>query len=508
MRKELLAMFGICMLLLTLVGCGYTKEETEQMVNAAATQATQNARELAQAETAKQIENVKATYQQEVAKAEAERQGLQAKLDAEAKAKLSLEAEMNSRIKSLELALEEKQVEEEVISNAYVIDELRIGDSFSEEFGNRKVSKLVDTKIKFDGEDYDVEEVMTVGGNFAANKEDFNGAVYMEVGKDDISYTLQLDADLDVSDITDEESLELLFLGESVEIVDWDGDSVTFTKGDEFLVEEGKSVTTADGKVVEFKLISDNYVYVIVDGKGKKIIEGDTKSVEDVEIEVKEVLDNENEDGVDFAVVKIGEEVAYEVDDGDDYDDDGIWVYVITSDSIGIKLNEDYDDKLGRDTEPFVTGSQICLPNNYVCMVYDGIVESKMVDLEFDTDNNYDVEVKGKFIAGLDDYDVVYINASGIYDEDDNLISASQVEIDDTDSMMLRVDGTNIYVDDVVISYALDSIKVGTTDISGFDETYVTNYGIVIDNPEDAVDDQQIDISVPEEEAEITVSII
>ena len=143
-----------------------------------------------------------------------------------------------------------------------------------------------------------------------------------------------------------------------------------------------------------------------------------------------------------------------------------------------------------------------------MCFVYEGLVEEDIekITFELDTKSGKDyVEAKGTFLDGLEDYDRLYINASGIYDDDLDYIG-TEVEIDDTELNLELISG-KLKIDNVKLWLALDQIKVGGDDISGFDETYVTSYGITIDNPEDSVEDNDFTIKVPEEElfAEITV---
>ncbi len=70
------------------------------------------------------------------------------------------------------------------------------------------------------------------------------------------------------------------------------------------------------------------------------------------------------------------------------------------------------------------------------------------------------------------------------------------------------IDGDELVIGDIVIANDLESIEVDGKDISGFDEDYLTSYGITIGNPDDATDDQRIDIVIPEEQLFADISVI
>jgi len=55
----------------------------------------------------------------------------------------------------------------------------------------------------------------------------------MTLAEGDISYRLIFENDLDTSKIDLDETLEFSFLGETVEVIDWDNDKITFFKGTE-----------------------------------------------------------------------------------------------------------------------------------------------------------------------------------------------------------------------------------------------------------------------------------
>lgn len=419
------------------------------------------------------------------------------------------------KIEKQQLIIEDyKQAEEEVAAQeaGYLIDDIAIGGDFDEELSDREVATLFDGKVRFDGDNYDVEEVVTIIGSVDINEEDYNGATYLAFEEEGLSYLVIFEDELKTNKIDEDETLKFEFLGEEVEVSDWDGDEVTFTIGEPITIKELQTITVGD-KQLTATAINKEYAYITVDGSSARIEAGETQEVGGVEVSVKEVLDFEvgevDPDGVqrvDFAIIRVGEDVLFEVEAGDEYDPDERFVWVIDENSIGLTLDVEYND-LDDDERPLAVGERLGLPNDYVKIVYDGLTAEDMEEVTLEEDDDYDVEVRGNFKQGTKDYDRIYINASGIYDEDDDLIHASEIEIDNTE-LLLENTGTKVKIGNVKIPFALDSVKVAGEDISSFDEgDYITEYGIVIDNPEDSVDDNEFVLEIPEEErtAEATV---
>ena len=398
------------------------------------------------------------------------------------------------------------EVEKEVAKEdaGYIIDEIGIGDNFAETLSDREVSKLFDSKIKFDGDSYDAEETVSLTGDVLANEEDYKGEVYLNLEEGAVEYSYEVSNQLDTSDITEDETLVFNFLGQEVEVSEWDVDKITFTKGNELFLKEGESTMVGDKPVI-VKIVNDNYAYVQVGVDSRKVEEGDVEEIGGLEVEAKEVLDDE--EGDDYVVMKFAEEVLVEVEDGDEYDLDDKWTWVVEPNKLGLVLDAEYND-LDDDNKPLKAGDKVCLPNNYVCFKYNGLLNNEFTQITIDDDNDYDAELRGDFIKGTDDYSRVYVNASGFYDEDDKLIHVSELLIDNTeDDIKVKIVGTKLEIGDVEIPLALDGIKVGGDDISSFDETYVTDYGFYIKDHENSVDDNKFSIDVPKDEAENTILV-
>ncbi|MDO8655658.1 MAG: hypothetical protein Q7K45_00335, partial [Nanoarchaeota archaeon] len=240
----------------------------------------------------------------------------------------------------------------------------------------------------------------------------------------------------------------------------------------------------------------------------KKINEGDTTRVNEVEIKAKEVIPAEAWRG-GMATLEVGEEVEETVEDGDEYAEDSIWEYAITENSIGLVLTEEFTD-LDEDYEVLASGSQICLPSEYVCVQYNGLAEEDYhsYDIEFDSVGGVEyVRINGDFQNDLEDYDRIYLNGTDFLDEDMEFITNSEIALADSD-VFLTTNGTSLFFGDLSFPVSLNAVFDGATDISGRDEDYLTAFGITVKNPEDSVEDLSFTVEVPEERVEGSISII
>ncbi|KKK85201.1 hypothetical protein LCGC14_2775660, partial [marine sediment metagenome] len=243
-------------------------------------------------------------------------------------------------------------------------------------------------------------------------------------------------------------------------------------------------------------------VYLSVGDETKTIQEGSTRTIGGLEIKVKETVDfGARIDKTNRAVLVIGEQVEKTISDGDEYSDDSIWEWVITSNSIGIVLTEDFEE-LDEDFNALAPEEILCLPNDYVCVRYNGLIGQDTEEYNFDIDHDL-VRVKGNFLDGTKEYNTVYIDTTGIYDDDDkeNLIDETKIELGDTNSI-LNISTGLIIIEDFEVNLDLNVTNVGDDDVD-----YRTIYGILIENPEDSIDNHEFTITVPEEKLEGIITV-
>ena len=408
----------------------------------------------------------------------------------------------------------------------YLIDNLFLEGLLPvDAFSDREIGTLFDGEVSFDGDDYDAEETFTLKGiTLLANGHDFEGNVYATVPKGAIEYKFDFDSDLDTSLIKEDETLTFNLLGEEVEVSEWIGNKITFSKGIEYFLDEGQSITFEE-KTIVLDMVLDEAVYVTVDGVGGKIYEDKTKTINGIEIKVKEALYTEKESKVSKATLIIGEEVEVTVIGGDEYEENSPWEYVITANSIGLVLVEDFTEiDLDGDEEFPAIGAdeKLCLPNEYVCIQFNGMTEEETEEYNLELDEKSSVgyvRIDGNFISGINDFDRIYVDATtGVIRDRDLKEINGTIELGDTKSI-LEASPIRILIKDSdenkLVWIGLDLMKIQVdengsdwNDITSEDEDYLTNYGIKIINPEDSVDDQEFNVFVPEKKLEGSLSII
>ena len=307
--------------------------------------------------------------------------------------------------------------------------------------------------------------------------------------------------------ITEDETLTFNFAGEEVEVTDWDGDTITFTKGTEISLTEGGR-DEVEGKTITLKMVSENYVFVDVAGVSKKLYEDETEKINGVEIKVTDIIETK-EWRLGIATLKIGEDISFEVTDGDEYEANDNWEWTVDSNSIGWTLIEPHiyveedDENLA-----LAVGGKLGLPNGYVNIGYDGLVAEDTAEYTFKIKDSF-VEVRGDVVDGMHSYDKVYVDATGIYDDrdmDDIELNVTTIKLGDTD-LSLTLDNNYMLIDDLKMSLDLKELYVGGTDICNEEEDYLTNYGVTITDPENGCEDEEFEIVIPEEELTASITI-
>ena len=425
----------------------------------------------------------------------------QAKIDSDAE-----EARLQAIIDDYAAVEIEVAATDLVNANAYTLDELELGASFAYNLSDREVDKLFDTTVKFKNTKYDAEEVLRLEGKIGIDDEDYDGSPYLEIEEAEIAYSVLFESELNTSEIDEDDTLEFKFLGEDVEVSDWNDGEITFTSGTvEFL---GEGETSADGKVkvdAVGETGDEGYAKITVDGVTDILKVGDTEEINGLEINLREVLLNDEIDQLDYAELKIGTDVETDVEDGDEYEQDDRFEWQISANSIGIVLNEDYVDLDDKYYNALAAGESIILPNDFLTIQFDGIVGIDTESLDITDDNNYDIEIDGNFAQDIENYDRLFINASGIYDEDDESLGTS-IDIDNTDSTLELANG-NVTIGDIELALDFSDIFDDGDSIEGNDYTYLNSFGIAISDTEDLEEDKDITIVVPEEEVQAEITI-
>ena len=445
---------------------------------------------------------------------------LQAKFDTEKTQALADQAQQFSEqiaakdgiIANLTTQVSEKvQEKTEEVKEAlgYLIDGIYLENTtVSNLLSDREVSKLLDTKVEFDGEDYDIEESINLTKmQVKANKDDFDGDAYLIIPEGSVEYNVLLDSDLNTSLISDDTPLEFSFLGKDVKITEWDNDRVTFTQGKQVFLKEGES---AEG--VTLTAVLDNAVYVQVGDESKKIGKGSIGKFNDLEVKVEDTVYQAWEGGLQSAELTISNDVKETVDSGDEYADSSIWKYKISPHSIGLILSEEYTE-LRDELKPLSVDEKVCLPNEYICVKFNGVADEKTEAIDFDLDTKYEVNytvVEGNFQKEMDDYDKLYINSTGSIfyrnESKDFALLGREVRVGNFDTFLNTTTG-EIVIGNFTVNLDLNVSTADGKSLTG-DTDYRTDFGILVSNPKDSIDDQEWSIVVPEEKLEASITVM
>ena len=388
-------------------------------------------------------------------------------------------------------------------TGGYLIDDLFLETAYASKiFSDREIS-LFDGKVDFDGEDYDADETFTLGALVVkANSNDFEGNAYLTVPANSLSYAMTFESGLDTSKIgVDDETLTFDLLGKEVEVLKWGLSSVTFVSGKSFLLSEGESVTV-EGKNVTLDYATNDYAYVVVSGIGSKVNEGQTKTINGLQVRTSLTLEGTST-RASKAELRIAKEVETIVDDGDEYETDSPWVWAISTSSIGLKLNEAYTG-LDEDFSALAKNDEICLPNKYVCVRYNGLADVEREKYTFDIENTNWLIARGDFVSGTNDYTKVYISRINgtIWDKlTSGKVELSNVKLGSTDSTLVT-NSSDITINDFVVSLDLNSTNIGSHDYG-----WMTNFGIFVENTKTALEDFFFTITVPDEKVSGSMTV-
>jgi len=417
--------------------------------------------------------------------------------------------------------------EELEVSTSYFIDEVELDGNFAETIDSNDYEKLVEYEIEYNDEDIDVEETLTLtnGVSVNINEEDFGSEILLSVDEGSISYTVEFD---DPVDVTDDETLDFKFLGEDVSISEVDGDEVMFSQGTEVFLQEGTSTTFGE-YVVTLEAVSSNdkvLVKVTKDGVSMSDTIKNSETINDLDISVQEAF--ARDEGLDFAELKLSaSDVEFEAVDGDDYEFDDRYNWVIDATgsvitSIGIVLDDEVEYV---DEYSLSLGESVSLPNDYLTLTYDALDYDVIEDLEVSLKgNSVDVEeIKIDFsgdieLDGDNVEDVVFdlennlIDYSGFDDEEDtiyNLTNEIMLEVGDRE-IYVSVSGTILTIDNIDYGFTTtdgDNYFVNPTGFDDDEDVRNVNGDILLSIDEDDEDVNSLGFEFVDDETEVTIRV-
>jgi len=389
--------------------------------------------------------------------------------------------------------LEEQEKEQEVETKVvYKEDELALDFSSTLEMDYRDLEQLEKSEVEFDDEDIDYETQFLLSGMFASNEKDFKGETMYLLEDEDVEYVMKFDEDMSELSYSND-TLEVEFLGKTYEISDWNSDEITVVNDVKSFVKAGDIV---DG--VQVLKIGEEAVALKVNGETEILKEGETKSFDDVEVKIDAIFYSDN--GESEAVIVTSEELEKTIEDGDEYEADDRYNWKITSDSIGLVLDETFND----DDDALKEGEMFSLPEDFLKFGFE-LSKPDMTTVEFEYDNDGFVELKADF-EEFEGNIIAYENGTLYDDDEEEFIDEDKIYFEDSDSY-LKVVNDQIVIEDVNVSLKVDEVFVNNDGVSDSDDDVKSVYGIMVKEPEDALDDNTLTIEVPEEEVEATILV-
>ena len=324
-------------------------------------------------------------------------------------------AAASDTLAAIELAEELGDFPDNVDSNIgrFIREDIPLGLSItssgqiSQELDDSELEGLLDEQISFQGDTFDVSEVIilsqagrdvSVETSLTSNEEDYEKDVYLEIDRSSINYYFNFEDPIDLSQTTTTESLDINFLGRPIRIVDIvDADTFTALIGDrkllrvdDTLIEEGKNIRLVN-------VGSGGAIVVEIDGQAEVIQEGTSQLIDGLSIFNEETFYEDRREER-FAVVVIGTDSLETITDGDGYigedEDDPDWVWNIgnlltvsssnpsaSNDGTGpfIGLTNDFVLDDFNDNPPKI-GESIVLPNDYLEIRLDRLNQVEYAD--------------------------------------------------------------------------------------------------------------------------------
>lgn len=191
---------------------------------------------------------------------------------------------------------------------------------------------LVDSSVTIDTEgesstiDYHEELWFTSGvavetGLTYDQNEDWKDRVFIPATAAAFGYEFVFDEVLQpnnyLSNASEDEPIELEFLGKSMTITGATANAITVQTGEEKFLNYGATVTI-DGKTVKLEAVSDSAAVVSVDGESKTISSGTTKTVNGLRIKVVSLFNDEGTAN-DASTLRIGTEIGKTYTDEDEF---------------------------------------------------------------------------------------------------------------------------------------------------------------------------------------------
>ena len=145
------------------------------------------------------------------------------------------------------------------------------GQGINLKVGNNKIAKLIDGEIEFNDEDYNVREEIFINGKIETSLDDVDYGLTPYFVISDIGINYIFEDLIDLNEITEEETLTIIFAGKEYEIIDAKTSEITYLTSDKKDVTQGETIqiNDKDFKIIE---IEDEFIRISYDGVIENII--------------------------------------------------------------------------------------------------------------------------------------------------------------------------------------------------------------------------------------------
>jgi outer membrane murein-binding lipoprotein Lpp len=302
-----------------------------------------------------------------------------------------------------EALLEQEEIEQEAteLSSGVYVETKGLTSNFSVTLDNVDYDKLYTSVVRYDRKDYIVDEVLTLTSDVKPKYdiEDKNAEIFVQLADSGaIIYRVEISDEIT---FVDGEYFPIKFLGKTIYLSNLSNGEATFYQGVKNFVKAGDSVEV-DGAVITLVSVGDTRVLVEVTSnevtQSATISEDSSRVIAGVDVHVSEIMKGTNDIAYATITAAVDGDVEYTIEDGDFYDANDDYRYVITDTSIGLRLDID----LTKYDEVLAVGDSIVLPNDYLKISFDSIKYAEVEDVEFDISGN-DIRIYYEGIVRVDD---------------------------------------------------------------------------------------------------------
>ncbi len=321
------------------------------------------------------------------------------------------------------------------------------------------IESLFDGEVTFQSTNYDVSEELLLNLNknasiqtsLSSSDDDYGSEIRMEIEKEAIVYLYRFDEQIQVNKTSASDALEIQFLGKTLKITSVDSATkVTSTVGTEYILNSGEAVEV-DGKTVTLsKVGSGGDVAVDVDGVSKILSDGQTATVNGLEIKNSEQFYDSNNQESSSANLVIGADAVDTIQDGgryfggddvctsDDPNDPDCWKWVVKSmNTLGttsytntatggiswgttgpvLALKNDFALNDFKDDPP-AAGECVSFPNNYLSVCFDSLTtnDADNLILTLERDTGFDSESSEAGVIGRQSGEAAILISSNVND--------------------------------------------------------------------------------------------